>query len=204
MCVAVLTTPAGQAPNTFRWTRKSGWSSLAKLPPLYHSHALAPWQYSISCAAGSSFCMAVGRHANLLNLPGGWRILEKQSFSRAFPIVSCSTSEFCMVVSSVNSFTWSRSTGWHPTRIIPRGDLSYYDSLSCPTPKFCMVISILGLRDNYVLEWHQGKGWSAPYRIPVGLPESVPVWPGSYVSCPSPQFCAMTFPARQTVIFWRN
>lgn len=134
------------------------WSAPAQLP----SSGGIPLQ-SVSCAPGTSFCMATDYEGNAYTYDGsswsGPTAFDSRTDSE--PAVSCASQDFCVAVDGGSNFSTGDAyvydgTSWSaPQELTTSTGL---DSVTCPTASYCLATTENGY-DYYTLT---DGTWSGP------------------------------------------
>lgn len=131
---------------------------------------------SVSCAPGTSFCMALSDGSYYTTNGTTWSGATALDPGKA-SILSCATATYCMVTEGSNIFVLNSTTATQSPA--PGGPLHGFTySISCPTRTFCVAVDWHGAYLTY-----NGKSWSKPQTIS-SLAAAV-----DSVSCTSPTFC---------------
>jgi hypothetical protein len=156
-----------QAGNAFLYNSGT-WSTF--------DHLTSQSMDSVSCAPGTSFCMALS--------DGSYYTTDGKTWSGATPldpgkasILSCATATYCMVTEGSSIFVLNSTTATQSPA--PGGPLHGFTySISCPTRTFCVAVDWKGAYLTY-----NGKLWSKPQTI------NSQASAVDSVSCTSPTFC---------------
>jgi hypothetical protein len=143
---------------------------------------------AVSCPT-TTFCAAVGDDTSV-NQDGAVSTFNGNSWSAMQPlipndnksgnlqsgqVVSCSSSTFCMAISS-NSYAYVyNGTSWSEGQQIMPSDLEEFKGLSCPTTGFCVGLSSQNSTNTIVAFTYQNGQWAntgtlapAPFVINAG------------------------------------
>jgi hypothetical protein len=121
--------------NVFTWDGSS-WSGALQAPVLN----------SISCV-GSSFCMTVGEAVEgdagySYSWNGAtWTYDGTAPFYSPYPVVSCTSSSFCLAADGTGDTSVWNGSDWSPD-YNPAGE--GYSAVSCVNPSFCVVVDAAG------------------------------------------------------------
>jgi hypothetical protein len=141
----------------------------------------------VSCPTSSSCTAVVG--GSVLDWNGSTWTQEPTRWTASLAVgtgdptaISCPSAGECLIVNGTGVSSGGAGTGWSPEQTIDsHGGL---DAISCPTTTFCVAAD----QGGSAVLWN-GSSWSAPTQILPTASQYTGI--GTFVSCPSPQFCMM-------------
>jgi hypothetical protein len=131
---------------------------------------------AVSCAPGTSFCLALSDGSFFTTDGTTWS--AGTAFDQGKPsVLSCTRATFCMATDGTTVFQIRGSA--ITSSPAPAGPLHGFPySVSCPTASFCVAVDASGAYLTY-----NGSTWSAPKTISAVASDV------DAVSCTSPTFC---------------
>ncbi len=131
---------------------------------------------AVSCAPGTTFCMAVDFSGRATTSSDGvtWTAPAITN-AVAATTVSCATSTFCAVADSTGGVATWNGSAWTPRTAL--GNTHSFSGVSCPSTALCVAVDTVGASSTY-----SGATWSAPATI-----DANHFFAG--VSCASDTFC---------------
>ncbi len=137
----------------------------------------------VSCAPGSSFCLASDMSGNSFTFNGsGWSFAGNPTgtpTTGGIPLgVSCVSATWCMGISTAADAYIFNGSSWSAPQVVHSYTNNYPLDLSCASQSFCMMVDTAG--NTYM---YNGSSWVASGSIDGGIPLMS-------VSCPSSTFCA--------------
>ncbi len=131
----------------------------------------------VSCAPGSSFCLAADESGNSFAYNGSsWSFAGNPTGGHPLG-VSCVLSTWCMGISAAGNAYVFNGSSWSAPTVVHAYNKNMPLDVSCASQSFCVMVDSAGNAYMY-----NGSSWSGPDNVTGGSPLRS-------VSCPSTTFC---------------